>query len=55
MSSSTDTLYNLFISYGRGDDIHFADKLYTGFTEHGYKVWFDKESLESNQSIFSRT
>ena len=44
--------YDLFISYGRGDDITFVKKLYSDLSKHGYKVWFDTEKLESNGRSF---
>ena len=46
--SSASKSYNLFISYGRGDDIPFAERLYADLAEQGHKVWFDKESLVRN-------
>ncbi len=43
---------NIFISYGRGDDIPFVEKLYDSLKANGHKVWFDKKNLESNGLSF---
>src|SRR3954463_1127076 len=52
MNSITDTSFQLFISYGREDDIPFVKKLYADLSANNYKVWFDKENLESNGLSF---
>jgi WD40 repeat protein len=44
--------YNVFISYGRGDDNSFVDRLYQDLSSIGYKVWYDRESLDSNGMSF---
>ncbi|MEP7107962.1 MAG: NB-ARC domain-containing protein [Ferruginibacter sp.] len=44
--------HDIFISYGRGDDIPFTEKLYADLAKQGYKVWFDEEKLESNGLSF---
>ncbi len=50
--NTSDKTYDLFLSYGRGDDIPFTKQLYADLKEQGYKVWFDAEDLESNGLSF---
>lgn len=52
MMPDTYSQYDLFISYGRGDDINFTVKLVSDLTKYGYRVWFDKQDLESNGLSF---
>jgi hypothetical protein len=44
--------YDSFISYGRGDDDDFVGLLYESLIENGYKVWYDRVSIESNGLSF---
>jgi hypothetical protein len=52
MISSAQSLYDVFLSYGREDDLPFVEKLYADLSSNNYTVWFDKESLESNGLSF---
>lgn len=48
MSGERDeTMTRVFISYARGDDAAFAQRLYADLTQAGFAVWWDRESLHS--------
>jgi hypothetical protein len=42
--------YDVFISYTRGRDLHFARRLARELTERGFRVWFDEAVLARKTS-----
>jgi WD40 repeat protein len=44
--------YDLFLSYARGDDEPFVQRLYRDLTARGYKVWWDRECMPSRALTF---
>lgn len=46
--------YDIFISYARDDDEPFATRLWHNLTNHGFKVWWDREAMESRGLSFLR-
>ncbi len=45
-------LVRVFLSYARGDDEPFVQRLYGDLTEAGFTVWFDRKSLMSRGVTF---
>lgn len=55
MPPSTDTASDhprLFISYARADDEAFAKRLWWNLEQHGFRVWWDREKMESRGQTF---
>ena len=44
--------HDIFISYARADDEPFIERLYKDLDEHGHKVWWDREAMESRGQTF---
>ncbi|MCL7939987.1 NB-ARC domain-containing protein [Halomonas sp. ATCH28] len=44
----------LFISYARDDDEAFAKRLWLDLEKHGFRVWWDREAMESRGRSFLR-
>jgi hypothetical protein len=44
----------LFISYARADDEAFAKRLWLDLEQHGFRVWWDRERMESRGQTFLR-
>lgn len=42
----------IFLSYARGDDEPFVQRLYNDLTEAGYSVWLDRVSMPSRALTF---
>ena len=42
----------IFLSYARGDDEPFVQRLYDDLRAHGFDVWFDRVSMPSRQLTF---
>src|SRR5688572_15212913 len=42
----------LFLSYARGDDEPFVERLYHALTARGFNVWFDRVSMPSRRLTF---
>ena len=46
------TMTNIFLSYGRGDDEPFVERLSRALKARGLDVWFDRESMPSRSLTF---
>jgi WD40 repeat protein len=44
----------IFISYARADDEPFAKRLWRDLEQHGVRVWWDREAMESRGQTFLR-
>ena len=42
----------LFLSYARGDDEPFVERLYHGLQARGFDVWWDRVSMPSRLLTF---
>ena len=42
----------IFISYARDDDEEFAKRLWLDLKNHGFRVWWDREAMESRGRTF---
>jgi WD40 repeat protein len=49
---SKDPKLKVFLSYARGDDEAFAQRLHIELTKAGFDVWFDRVSMPSRQLTF---
>jgi hypothetical protein len=47
LGSGIEPMTTVFISYARGDDAAFAQRLHADLTQAGVAVWWDRESLHS--------
>lgn len=52
--SGVDPGRAIFISYARDDDEPFARRLWQYLAEQGFKVWWDREAMESRGRTFLR-
>ena len=52
MNNKPPTTGRIFLSYARGDDEAFVERLCADLKDAGFKVWFDRESLMSRGLTF---
>jgi len=43
---------HIFISYARADDGPFVEQLHDDLTEHGFDIWWDRQTMQSRGLTF---
>lgn len=50
--STQEPMPRIFLSYGRGDDEPFVERLHRALTDRGFDVWWDRVDMPSRELTF---